>query len=67
MIYVPWFTKPEAQKKALQIVNLSPNESMVEKLSDIHPMRQIVWATVIQGLVFAGMLFSFCIINGVVN
>ncbi len=67
MMHVPWFTKPEAQKKVLQVVNLSPNESMVEKLTDIHPMRQIVWATVIQGSVFAAMLFSFWIINGVVN
>ena len=64
MTYVPWFTKPE---KILQVVNLSPNESWIEKLTEIHPMRQIFWAAVIQVAVFAFMLLSFWAINGVVN
>jgi hypothetical protein len=61
---VPWFTKPE---KVLQVVNLSPSESWIEKLTEIHPMRQIFWAAVIQVAVFAFMLLSFWAINGVVN
>jgi hypothetical protein len=64
MTYVPWFTKPE---KILQVVNLSPNESLVEKLTEVHPMRQVFWATVIQVAVFGFMLLSFWLINGVVN
>ena len=47
------------QKKALQIVNLSPNESIVEKLTEMHPMRQITYASIIQVSVFFGMLGMF--------
>jgi len=47
------------QKKALQIVNLSPNESIVEKLTEMHPMRQITYASIIQVSVFFGMLGAF--------
>ena len=54
-------------EKVLQIVNLAPSESVVEKLADMHPMRQIVWATVIQVAVFGFMLLSFWSINIVVS
>jgi hypothetical protein len=54
-------------KKVLQIVNLSPSESWIEKLTEVHPMRQIFWATVIQVSVFGLMLLAFWVINGVVN
>jgi len=47
------------QKKALQIVNLSPSESIVEKLVEIHPMRQITYASIIQVSVFFAMLGAF--------
>ena len=47
------------QKKALQIINLSPSESIVEKLTEIHPMRQITYASIIQVSVFFGMLGMF--------
>lgn len=67
MIYVPWFTKPETEKKVLQVVNLSPSEDTIEKLTEIHPMRQIFWAAVIQVAVFGFMLLSFWTINGVLN
>tara|TARA_A200000159_G_scaffold5895_1_gene5325 strand:- start:67 stop:267 length:201 start_codon:yes stop_codon:yes gene_type:complete len=66
-MYVPWFTKPENKKKVLQVVNLSPSESWVEKLTEIHPMRQVFWASIIQVCVFGLMLLAFWIINGVVN
>jgi len=42
-------------KKILQIVNLSPSESWLEKIVDIHPMRQIAYASIIQLVVFGGM------------
>jgi len=39
------------QKKALQIVNLAPSESITE----MHPMKQITYASVIQVTVLFGM------------
>jgi hypothetical protein len=51
------------EEKALQIVNLSPSESAIEKLVEMHPMRQVAWASVIQITVFGFMLLSFTIID----
>ena len=50
-------------KKILQYVNLSPNESIVEKLTEIHPMKQVAYASVIQVCVFGFMLLAFWTIN----
>ena len=47
------------EQKILQAVNLSPSEEWVEKLTEIHPMRQIFWASIIQVTVFFGMLGMF--------
>lgn len=47
------------EKKALQVVNLSPSEAWVEKLHDVHPMKQVAVASVIQVCVFGFMLFAF--------
>lgn len=46
-------------KKVLQVVNLSPSESWIEKLTHIHPMKQITYAAIIQVTVFFGMLGMF--------
>jgi hypothetical protein len=54
------------EEKILQVVNLSPSESWVEKIVEIHPMRQIFWATILQCLVFGSMMLSFFVINKVV-
>ena len=51
------------EEKALQIVNLSPSESAIEKLVEMHPMRQIAWASVIQVCVFGFMLLAFALID----
>ena len=51
------------QKKILQAVNLAPSESMVEKLVEIHPMKQLFWASIIQVCVFGFMLLAFFTIN----
>ena len=56
--------KPE---KILQVANLSPSESWVEKLTEIHPMRQVFWASIIQVSVFGFMMLAFYLINGVIN
>ena len=54
-------------EKVLQIVNLSPSESWLEKLTEVHPMRQVFWATIIQVSVFGLMLLAFWVINSVVS
>ena len=51
------------EEKVLQIVNLAPSEDLVERLTEIHPMKQIVWASIIQVCVFGFMIFSFWMIN----
>ena len=51
--------KASASRKVLQVVNLSPNESIVEKLTEMHPMRQVTYASIIQVSVFFGMLGMF--------
>lgn len=50
-------------KKILQYVNLSPSESWIEKLPDVHPMKQVFWASIIQLVVFGFMLFAFFLID----
>ena len=52
-------------KKILQVVNLSPpvDESFFDKLENVHPMKQVVYATIIQFLVFGFMLLAFKIIG----
>jgi len=54
-------TKEKIDKKILQVVNLSPSESWIEKIVDIHPMKQITVASIIQVSVFGLMLFAFWI------
>jgi len=51
------------QKKLLQVVNLAPSESWIEKLTEVHPMKQITYASIIQVCVFGFMLLSFWAIN----
>ena len=52
-------------KKILQAVNLSPpvDESFFDKLENVHPMKQIVYAAIIQVLVFGFMLLAFKLIG----
>lgn len=52
-------------KKLLQAVNLSPpvDESFFDKLENVHPMKQIVYAAIIQVLVFGFMLLAFKLIG----
>tara|TARA_R100001460_G_scaffold4800_4_gene13537 strand:- start:16588 stop:16758 length:171 start_codon:yes stop_codon:yes gene_type:complete len=47
------------EEKLLQIANLSPSESWVEKLVEVHPMKQVFWASIIQITVFGFMLLAF--------
>ena len=47
------------QEKILQAVNLAPSEDWVEKIVEVHPMKQIVWMSIVQVCVFGFMLLSF--------
>lgn len=51
----------------LRVVNLSPPRLDINKLEEVHPMKQIFWAAVIQAAVFGFMLLSFWLINGAVQ
>jgi hypothetical protein len=55
------------EEKVLQIVNLAPSESALERLVDMHPMRQIAWASVIQLCVFGFMILCFWVIQSVID
>ena len=55
------------EEKLLQVVNLSPSEDWIEKLAEVHPMKQIAWASIIQLCVFGFMLLSFGVINEVLK
>ena len=55
------------EEKLLQVVNLSPSEDWIERLVEVHPMRQIFWASIIQLCVFGFMLLSFGVINEVLK
>ena len=51
------------EEKLLQIVNLSPDISILDKIEEVHPMKQIAVMSVVQVIVFGFMLLSFWIIN----
>lgn len=51
------------EKKLLQVVNLAPSESVIEKLTKMHPMRQIAYASVIQVCVLFSMFGCMAIIE----
>ena len=55
------------KEKELQIINLAPiSPSVIEKLVEWHPMKTIVYATIVQVVVFFGMLGTFKLIELVV-
>ena len=56
-------TKEKIDKKILQVVNLSPSESWIEKIVDVHPMKQITIASIVQVSMFGFMLLSFLTIS----
>lgn len=51
------------ERKTLQVVNLSPDESIVEKIVEVHPMKQVAIMSVVQVLVFGFMLLAFWTID----
>ena len=53
----------EIDKKILQVVNLSPDESVVERIVEVHPMKQIAIMSVVQVVIFFMMLGSMLLIG----
>tara|TARA_B110000858_G_scaffold156990_1_gene179584 strand:+ start:255 stop:446 length:192 start_codon:yes stop_codon:yes gene_type:complete len=48
--------KKTNEEKLLQVVNLAPDEDWIEKIVDVHPMKQVAIMTIVQAIVFFGML-----------
>ena len=44
------------EEKLLQVANLSPDEAWIERIVDVHPMKQVAIMAVVQVLVFFFML-----------
>ena len=53
----------ETEKKARQIINLAPSEDWIEKVVEVHPMRQIAIMSVVQVVVLAFMGISMYVIG----
>jgi len=51
------------KEKILQAVNLSPSESWIEKVVEVHPMKQVAIMSVVQIGVFGFMMLSFSLIG----
>jgi len=51
------------EQKILQVVNLAPSEDWIERVVEIHPMKQIAVMTVVQVVVFGGMFAMFGVIR----
>jgi len=57
----------QLELKLLQVANLSPSEDWIEKIVDVHPMRQVVIMSLVQVGVFGFMFLSFFLIDLVVK
>ena len=55
--------KKSTEQKVLQVANLAPSEDMIEKIVEVHPMKQVAVMSVVQLLVFGFMLLSFWLIG----
>ena len=55
--------KKSTEQKILQAANLAPSEDMLEKITEVHPMKQVAIMSVVQVLVFGFMLLCFWTIN----
>ena len=51
------------EEKLLQVANLSPDEAWIERIVDVHPMKQVAIMSVVQVLVFFFMLGVMAVTN----
>ena len=54
------------EEKLLQVANLSPSEDWIEKIVEVHPMKQVAIMSLVQVGMFGFMLLSFFVIDLVV-
>ena len=59
--------KKSTEQKVLQVANLAPSEDMIEKIVDVHPMKQVAIMSVVQVAVFGFMLLCFWVIQVVID
>ena len=50
--------KTTTEKKLLQAANLAPSEEWIEKITEVHPMRQVFIMSIVQIVVLAFMGIS---------
>ena len=55
--------KKETEMKILQAANLAPSEDWIEKVVEVHPMRQIFIMSIVQVVVLAFMGLSMLAIG----
>ena len=51
------------EEKLLQVANLSPDEAWIERIVDVHPMKQVAIMSIVQVMVFGFLLLSFKVIG----
>tara|TARA_Y100000385_G_scaffold251228_1_gene273825 strand:- start:619 stop:801 length:183 start_codon:yes stop_codon:yes gene_type:complete len=51
------------EEKLLQVANLSPDVEWIEKIVDVHPMKQVAIMSVVQAIMFFGMLGVMALTN----
>jgi len=55
--------KKETEKKILQAANLAPSEELIEKIVEVHPMKQVFVMSIVQIVVLAFMGLSMLVIG----
>ena len=53
------------EEKLLQAANLAPSEEWIEKITEVHPMRQVFIMSIVQIVVLAFMGISMFAIGSV--
>ena len=53
----------KTEKKILQVANLAPSEDMLEKIVEVHPMKQVAVMSVVQVVVLMFMGVSMYLIK----
>jgi len=59
--------KKLTEEKLLQVANLSPDIEWIDKIEQVHPMKQVAIMSVVQVGMFGFMLLSFFLIDLVVK
>lgn len=59
--------KKSTEKRVLQAANLAPSEDMLEKIVEIHPMRQVAIMSIVQIVVLGFMGLSMYIVQVVID